>query len=182
MKKFLFKGSVVHLDIDKLESIQHALKAKFVTEVGILGSKSGTRKNITTTKAGVRKAGKNYTAQTNAEIGLLHEKGSLTQHLPRRSFLLFPLQYKAEGLLAIKNKLWGVFTNPNAEQTMPRLKKAYKDLGMLAERIISASFKSGGFGKWKDISDATKKRKKSSAILIDSHQLERSISSRVVNQ
>jgi hypothetical protein len=182
MKKKIFKGGVVKLNIDKLESIQHALKARFVTEVGILGSKAGSRKNITTTKAGVRKAGKNYTAQTNAEIGLLHEKGSLTQHLPRRSFLLQPLQQKAEGLLAIKKKLWEAFTDPKTDQTLPRLHKAYKNLGIMAERIISAAFKSGGFGKWPDITDQTKKRKKSSAILIDSRQLERSISSRVVGQ
>ena len=114
MKKTYFKGNrsgnyvQVKLDTDKLEDIQSALMAKFVTRVGILGSKTD-RHNTITTKQGLHKAGKVSSPKTNAEIGLLHEKGSLTQRIPRRSFLELPLVLKSEGLMAIRNKIWAAF-------------------------------------------------------------------------
>lgn len=179
MKKTIYtKAGVVKFDLDKLEGIQKAFGTKFVAQVGILGSK--------TTRHSATKAGKRVTTQTNAEIGLLHEKGSLSQHLPRRSFLMDPLQYKSKGLMAIKQKLWEVFTSPEKEQTMPRLRKAYTDLGNLAVRIINAAFRTGGFGRWKPSKKIEEYKSRhphatsTPQTLIDSHQLERSIDSRVV--
>lgn len=55
-----------------------------------------------------------------------------------------------------------------------------KDLGFACENAILAAFKSGGFGMWKDIKESTKKRKGSSAILIETNQLRRSVASQVV--
>jgi hypothetical protein len=168
MKKSYFKGlrtgnSVeIKLNTDKLEEIHAALLAKYKARVGILGSKT-ERKERTA---------------TNAAIGLVHEKGSLSRHIPRRSFLELPLVKKSEGLLAIRNKLWEVFIK--GDQTKVRLKKAYFDLGLLATRIIAAAFDSGGFGLWPADSPRTVAKKKSSAILIDTRQLQRSITHDVI--
>ena len=115
---------------------------------------------------------------SNAAIGLLMEKGSVSRHIDRRSFLEMPMVWKSEGLLAIRNKLWEVFTK--GDQTKARLHKAYSDLGMLATRIIAAAFDSGGFGHWKADSAKTIARKGSSATLIDTRQLQRSITHDVI--
>ena len=183
MKKTYFKGLrsgnyvQVKIDTDKLEDIQSALMAKFVTRVGILGSKTD-RMNTITTKQGLHKAGKVASPQTNAEIGLLHEKGSLTQRIPRRSFLELPLVLKSEGLMAVRNKIWAAFIA--GEQTTSKLKAAYTELGHMAERIIAAAFESRGFGHWAPDSAGTIRRKHSDMPLIDSSQLRRSITSDVV--
>jgi hypothetical protein len=157
----------VKLNIDPMEKMRLALATKFVSQVGVLGSKAQGRKSY----------GKGSTP-TNAEIGLVHEKGSMSRNIPRRSFLLFPLQHKAEGLIAIRHMLWKKFLG--GDQSIGSLKMAYTHLGILATRIIHSAFDTGGFGKWQPLSARTIARKKSSAILIDTRQLERSIDSRVV--
>lgn len=166
-------GKVV-MNIDKLEEIRSALKSKYVTQVGILGNKT-SRMQAVTTKAGYHKKGKQASPMTNAEIGLIHEKGSFSRNIPRRSFLLMPLQQKAIGLNKLRAFLWKNFTSGKIN-----LKKAYALLGIGAENVIQKAFQTGGFGKWPDISQVTKDRKKSSAILIDTAQLRRAVSSRVV--
>jgi hypothetical protein len=185
MRKTFSRGNIagsyakITLNTDALDEIQSALASKFKTRVGILGNKT-TRHAVVTTKAGLRKAGRSLVPQTNAEIGLVHEKGSLTLHVPRRSFLEMPLVLKSAGLLAIRNKLWAIFLA--GERTKERLKEAYRNLGLLAERIIQAAFESRGFGKWAPDSDSTQKRKGSDMPLIDSGQLRRAITSDVVNK
>ena len=200
MKKTYFKGNrsgnyvQVKIDTDKLEDIQSALMAKFVTRVGILGSKTdrmATEKgnriygwgDTRTVVAGHKKSRTTQSTKTNAEIGLMHEKGSLSggpggTRIERRSFLEMPLVWKSEGLMAIRNKVWEAFTA--GDQTKARLHKAYKDLGMYAERIIQAAFESNGFGKWKADKASTIARKGSSMTLIDTSQLRASITSDVV--
>ena len=202
MKKTYFKGLrsgnyvQVKIDTDKLEDIQSALMAKFVTRVGILGSKTdrmATEKGnriygwgaTRTIVAGHKKSRTTQSTKTNAEIGLMHEKGSLTggpggTRVERRSFLEMPLVWKSEGLMAIRNKLWEAFTS--GEQTTARLHRAYRDLGIMAEKIIAAAFESGGFGKWKPDAASTISRKGSSRTLVDTSQLRASITSDVVNK
>lgn len=172
-------GGVVRMDIDRMGLIQAAFSSGMHTQVGILGSKAAERHAAgSVRKEGGHSIDKRMTADTNAEIGLIHEKGSYSQHIPRRSFLMDTFTVKAEGLLAIKRKLWMVFVA--GDQTRSALKRAYRDLGILAERMIDAAFQTKGFGRWADIKQSTKDRKKSSGILIDTGQLRRSISSRVV--
>ena len=185
MKKTYFKGLrsgnyvQVKINTDVAEDIKNALMSRMIARVGILGGK--TDRSVTVvTKSGLHKAGKALANQTNADIGLLHEKGSLTMHIPRRSFLEMPLVLKSEGLMAARNKIWEAFTLK--EQTKARLKAAYVQLGHIAENIIQAAFESGGFGKWEPDSDRTRKEKGSNAPLIDTGQLRRSITSDVVEK
>ncbi len=185
MKKTYYKGSradnyvEIKIDTDRLEEIRSALMAKYVTRVGILGSKTQRHPTVTT-RAGIRKAGRGYIPQTNAEIGLLHEKGSLSLRIPRRSFLEMPLVLKSEGLMAIRNKLWSAFIA--GDRTRERLKDAYRNLGLLAERIIQAAFETRGFGHWAPDSPVTIRRKGSEMPLIDTGMLRRSISSDVISK
>jgi hypothetical protein len=170
MKKTFFKGQrtgnsvEIKMNTDKLEDLYSALMAGYIARVGILGSKT-ERKERTA---------------TNAEIGLIHEKGSVTRHIPRRSFLEMPLVLKSEGLLAIRDSLWKVFTS--GDQTKARLKRAYFDLGLIANNIINVAFTSAGFGTWPPDSARTIKKKGSSAPLIDTGQLRRSITHDVIER
>jgi hypothetical protein len=169
MKTFERKGpggSVrVKIDMDQLEEIHNTLLARYVTRVGILGSKTNRR-------------GKAFA--TNAGIGLVHEKGSVSRHIPRRSFLEMPLILKSDELMKSRNELWAFFIQ--GEHTHSRLKTAYKKLGQFAENIVQKAFASGGFGHWAADSIRTIRRKHSSAPLIDTAQLRKSITSDVVNR
>lgn len=158
-------GGQVVLQLDKLTMLQQAIKSRFVTQVGVLGSKTS------------RTEAKD---QTNADIGLLHEKGSLSRGIPRRSFLLMPLQQKSEMLMAVKDQLWDKFLN--GKQTVASLKAAYRDMGLQAEIIIQKAFETAGFGHWAPDSARTIARKHSSKPLIDTGQLRASISSRVASK
>jgi hypothetical protein len=186
MKEAFFKGNrssnyvSIKLNTDKLENIKGALEEHFITRVGILGSKA-SRMNTVTTKSGKHRAGKDMATMTNAEIGLVHEKGSTTRHIPRRSFLEMPLILKSEKLLSIRNKIWEIF-NYAGEESAARLKQAYASLGIAAENIVQSAFASGGFGRWAADKEATIRRKGSSAPLIDTAQLRRSITSDVVSK
>ena len=185
MKKVFFQGNragnyaQVKINTEAVESILQSLDKRFVTRVGILGSKT-MRKKTVTTKKGLHKAGKELAPQTNAEIGLLHEKGSLTKHIPRRSFLEMPLVLKSEGLKAIKDKILRAFVK--GDQTMARWRDAHVELGHMAERIVQAAFETRGFGQWAPDSDRTVAKKHSDAPLIDTGQLRRSITSDVVTK
>jgi hypothetical protein len=185
MKKVIQNGSLagnytrVRIDTDKLENIHNVLMSQFITRVGILGGKT-TRHQTIRTRAGAHKAGRAVVSQTNAEIGLLHEKGSLTQRIPRRSFLEMPLVLKSLGLMSIKLNLWHFFMS--GEHSPARLRDAYVKLGLMAERIIQSAFETRGFGRWAADSEQTIRRKKSDAPLIDTGQLRRSITSDVVDR
>ena len=169
-----FAGGVVKINLEKLENIQSAFASGMRTQVGILGQKAGGRK-VTVYSATDSHKGKTASTMTNAEIGLVHEKGSLSRHIPRRSFLEWPLLLKGRDLLKVKTELWAAF-----EKSEISLKKAYQDLGIRAQQIIQDAFETRGFGNWMPDSDRTILRKHSDQPLIDTGQLRRSVTSRVV--
>jgi len=186
MRKAFNKGSLagnytsVKLNTDALEQVHSALLAKYVTRVGILGGKTN-RTKVVTSRNGMRRAGKSPDVLTNAEIGLIHEKGSASNKIPRRSFLEMPLVLKSAGLLAVRNKLWAVYQG--GPDTKARLREAYVNLGLIAERIIQRAFETRGFGRWAQNKKATIRRKNGSDMpLIDTAQLRRSITSDVVTK
>jgi len=161
---------------DMAEGIHKLVRTHYEVHVGILGHKAG-RNEIVKTKSGKRKENRGHpslNSLTNAELGLIHEKGSLTAKIPPRSFLVKPLKMKEDELKKMSaadlNKLF------KTGKVMLFLKR----IGKSAEKIIQQAFATGGFGMWWSLEASTKARKNSSAILIDSGQLRRSISSRVV--
>ncbi len=149
----------VKADLKKLNNVISGLTQAngVVIKVGILAGKNA------------RDAG-----DTNAGIGLIHEFGSYTKHIPERSFLRMPLKKKSGEMMKEVQRL--IETELVEGDVMPLLKK----IGTVAEGAIGEAFATGGFGAWKPISKATEKRKGTDAILIETSQLQRSITSVVV--
>ena len=137
----------------KLEELNKNLKTKLVTKVGILGNASGRDGGI-----------------TNAEIGAKHEFGSLSEGIPRRSFLNDPLVEKRKDFVKAEAK---IIADNLAE------KNGIKKIFRKAEEIIQQAFATGGFGKWTPLSQKTIDQKGRSSILINTAQLRKSISSEV---
>lgn len=183
--------SQVSLDLSKLEVLQTMFQTKFVAQIGILGSKtnrlepgkgeshSSFKKRVRLQKESIKSG--DASSMTNAEIGLIHEKGSVSRHIPRRSFLEVPLrtQIKTNEIKAIAESILNSLANSISVDTMINV---YKRLGALGERVVLQAFNSKGYGQWPDNSPATIRRKGSSNPLIDTAQLRRSITSRVVTK
>lgn len=153
-------GVTMTKDIDKLLSFQKQLDQKYISEVGVLGSKTN-------------RTGENKNNLSNADIGLLHEKGSVSKRIPARSWLEMPLTVKSKELMVVAKTLIDNMTANN-------IVKSYRILGIKAEEIIQRAFSSRGFGQWVPNSPVTIRRKKSDMPLIDTAQLRKSVSSRVV--
>lgn len=112
----------------------------------------------------------------NAAVGLQHELGSFTKKIPIRSWLRMPLGVSQREI--IRDASYGA----NELIGLGRIAEVLKRLGFACEDAILAAFKSGGFGTWKPISARTAKAKGSTAILIETNQLRRSVASQVVKQ
>lgn len=167
-------GGSLRINLDKLKTIEAELQKRYVTRVGILGDKAHNRKQTVETKTGKRRPGKEPAAVTNAEIGLVHEKGSISRGIPRRSFLLMPLEQKFDKYIgAISASIMQGITTEN-------VKMVYLKMGVFAESLIQRAFATRGFGKWAPNKPATIARKGSDSPLIDTAQLRKSITSTVV--
>ena len=111
----------------------------------------------------------------NPTLGLVHEFGSASHNIPPRSFLRMPLGTQLPDKLSkIGKATW------NALVEQKGVRGALEVLGIAGVQTVEEAFRSGGFGRWQPLKAATVARKGSSAILIDSGQLRRSISSAVV--
>jgi len=144
------------INLKPLEKLQKELKKPVITKVGIMGAK------------------KNRDGKTdNVTIGAVHLFGSFTKGIPIRDWLKMPLLEKKEKLV----KRLALFIR----LLLPKgkIKRIYKLLGIEAEAIIQQSFATRGFGKWKDITQETKDRKGSNAILIDTAQLRKAVISKM---
>lgn len=152
----------VKVDLSKLEGIEKALKSKYKVRVGILGNKAAQKHEDT--------------ELTNYELGAIHEYGSYSAGIPKRSFLLEPL-----------SKMWGAGIIKSSEKFAEllaenRIYSFFRFLGFKGEEIVSDAFSTGGFGKWKPLKPETIKRRKKSKDpkpLTDTGQLARSITSEV---
>jgi hypothetical protein len=152
-KTVVNRGGRVVINTEKLEAIRKALLVKMVAQVGILGSKAGTRKEGHI---------------TNAEVGLIHEKGVRSKNIPRRSFIEDTFSVRRMDLNKVRKAVWKSFT-----EGTKTLNQAYRELGIAGEALIKEAFDTAGFGRW-----APLKRRKGTP-LRDTGQLMRSISSRV---
>lgn len=135
-----------------------ALGKKLVVKVGILaGSKE-------------RDDG-----ESNAEIGLKMEMGSITEHIPARSFLRMPIESHAKELRDYVAKNQGIKDAMLKGDAV----RALKILGLKAEDIIQKAFESRGFGRWAANAPSTIAAKGSSRPLINTSQLRRAVESKV---
>lgn len=155
------KTGTIQIDTTLLEALIKGVDLKLVAKIGILGNKP-------------RKDAK--TEISNAEIGLAHEKGIKSKNLPRRSWLEEPLRdHLSEHFEKLGKKAIERFLQSNYVQ-------AYAELGIVSEIIIQKGFETGGYGKWKPLKESTIRAKGSSAILIETAQLRRSVTSEVVKK
>lgn len=106
-------------------------------------------------------------------IGAAHEYGQGDMH---RSFLRVPFAIKKDELAKIIESQFELGKSGEMDA-----KKALGRIGALASGISKEAFSTQGFGTWADIKPETKKRKKSSAVLIDTGQLSQSITWAVEN-
>ena len=111
--------------------------------------------------------------ESNASIGLVHEFGSYIRHIPERSFIRMPLRKKQGEIVKEVTRLIG-------EHLFQGVRPLLRKVGMVAEGAIGEAFASGGFGSWAPIAKRTEARKGTDAILIETSQLQRSITSKVV--
>ena len=142
-----------------LTNIIKGMKRDYAARVGILGNKNH----------------RGDTTLTNAEIGAVHEFGSLSRNIPKRSFIRMPLEVKLPEWLRRHGEDYFYFAEKGA------LDEFYEGLGLDAEVMIAEAFETGGFGTWQPDSPQTIKRKGSDWILVDKSELRNSISSEVVD-
>jgi hypothetical protein len=115
--------------------------------------------------------------KTNAEIAYMQEFGDSALRIPARSFLKMPLVIKKNfiknNLISNKEKLLGYIARGET-------RIIFAKLGILSERIIQEAFATRGFGQWAPNSPMTIRLKGSDSPLIDTGQLRRSITSKVI--
>lgn len=189
MKKIRSIGRNVKVtfDIEKLLNIRAELAKRYVTRVGVLGQKTNRipqqeGESHERYKLRVKKLQKDSPTQadnegqTNADIGLIHEMGSRSMHIPRRSFLDMPLTMKMPEYAAkFGQDLMKAIDEGN-------LKPAFVNLGIKGEQVVQLAFSSRGFGIWPSNAPYTIAKKGSSQPLIDTAQLRRSITSDVITK
>lgn len=169
----LNKNVTYGLDISKLQEIEKQLGKSMGVRIGILGDRSD-RESIMRNSSGEAVQTGEKSTLTNGDIGAIHEFGSYSANIPKRSFLMMPLELKVPG---IARKLGADFL---AGLTAGNAKTQFKRMGVLFENIVRGAFNTGGYGRWPDIKQSTKDRKGSSRILVDSAQLSGAITSKVI--
>lgn len=109
---------------------------------------------------------------SNPTLGFIHEFGS--GRSPERSWLRMPLSLHLAPLIISRGSRWlESLRTQGAKRTLAFL-------GILAEDVIQEGFATRGYGAWAPNAPATVARKGSSAPLIESAQMRKAVSSRVV--
>lgn len=149
---------MVRKNLDGLKELAAALSGKGKVQVGLFGSKNSRR------EAGT----------TNAELGAIHELGSVSRHIPPRSFLRAPIILQTKEIMKDASS-----EIPNIWQKGGMLAFLVK-VGHAAENAVQQAFASRGFGRWAPNKPATIARKGSDSPLIDTRQLSRAVASRAI--
>lgn len=121
----------------------------------------------------------NKEPKNNPTIGMEHEFGVKVnpwgRETPARSFLRMPLTLELpKKIAAIGAATWKAIIVKRS------LSDGLKSLGIAAEATIQEAFATGGWGRWQPISWVQQMKKRSSAILINSAQMRKSVTSKVV--
>jgi len=156
------KKSRVKFDDSKLQAILKKVttdKAKGV-RIGILGSGQAREDGL-----------------TNAEVGSIHEFGSFSKGIEKRSFLKDTITIKKK---EIRHAIVGEIKDVSVGKKTKTL--ALARIGLVIEGFVIDSFNTGGFGKWAKLSLKTiaQKTKNSTKILVDTSSLKNSITSKVI--
>lgn len=107
---------------------------------------------------------------TIIQIGAVHEYGEPSKGIPRRSFLRMPFRVNRDSLNRSIARQYKAVTN--GEKSVDA---GLNMIGAIAANTSKQAFQTQGFGNWQDIEDATKERKGSSRVLVDTRLLSGSI-------
>ncbi len=151
--------SVVEGDFSILEKLVEELGKSHFVDIGVLGDE-GHKIHPDS-------------EDTIAQIGAKHEFGVLSEKLPKRSFILMPIQSRQKQIQLQVEK------GMDEKIAKGDIEGIFKDIGIAAEAAIQESFETGGFGQWRPLAARTIAAKGSSAILIDRGFLRKAITSRV---
>lgn len=110
----------------------------------------------------------------NPSLGAVHEFGDPKHNIPERSFLRMPLITQLGKLIMSQG------ANVLHVLRVRGARRLLGWIGALGEDVVQESFATRGWGQWPALKMATIRRKKSSAVLIESAQMRRAVSSRVV--
>lgn len=138
------KKPSVKFQTTQLQVIASSLKklddAKYRIQVGIFGDKASRPMDA-------------QQGMTNAEVGFIHEMGSVTRNIPRRSFLLdtFTLhgQELTQELAPVVQTLF----------KKGRIDEYLKAASLAATNLVDKAFETGGWGAWPKDSYLTIMRK-----------------------
>jgi hypothetical protein len=160
---------MVRMDLTVMENAREKFRGSSGAraEVGLFASKASRGK-----PSEAPKLVKDKKTLTNPALGLIHEFGSTKKNIPERSWLRMPLINRLFSEVKGVNWIYIILT-----KGMPF---ALALLGAKAEVVIHKAFRTRGFGIWPILKKATILRKGHSAILIETTQMEKAISSRVV--
>lgn len=172
------KGPGLEYDFTGLSNFVRLMdtSGQLVVKVGIFGNKNarGITSSDKAGKSGLRKVIKGSASTlTNAELGLIHELGSVERGIPPRSFLRMPIAQKSKEILA------DAFKGAPALMAEGKIRMILARLGIACEKAVQMAFATRGFGNWQPDAPATARKKGSNAPLIDTAQLRRSVASQV---
>ena len=171
-EKRFSSGSRIRVNSDVAKKLSKALSKKFFARVGVLGKRSAREDE-----------NGNQSELSNADIGFVHEKGSLSRNIPRRSFLEVPLVQNIRKVARI-GKIIKADLEASVDlgtDTTNAWYIAHRHLGIFGEQVVQNAFEVRGPG-WQPNSPVTIAKKGSDSPLIDTAQLRRSISSDVVER
>jgi len=148
------------MNLSGFDSTMKKLRGKYVTRIGILGD-SDARPD----------------GESNATIGLIQEFGSISGNIPPRSFLRMPIMNN-------KGKIFAMLTQATSKSLIEqgKIEEIYKRIGAIAQGIVIKAFGTRGYGKWAPNAPFTIAKKGSSAPLIDTAELSKSITYEVVKR
>ena len=187
----------VFKDLDGVYAMGKTLQAladgNFHVQVGIFGDSArdkaaapGEYAKNKPKKSTIKSAGAGEL--TNAQIGFIHEMGSSSRGIPRRSFLWDTLRDRGAALMSIMHSAAENLFKPGMAEIAAggeagsasgegKVMKFLKQAGLAAENLVQMAFQTGGFGKW--IPTKNIKSKGTHLTLVETHQLRQSIASRV---
>ena len=127
------------MNITELNVIQESLKkmadSNYHIQVGIFGEKSSR----STKSQGV----------TNAEIGFIHEMGSVIRNIPRRSFLWDTFTFHGKMLMnSLKGDVEVLFKRGKVDEYLKRC-------GIEATNLVIKAFETSGWGRWAPLQSGT---------------------------
>ncbi len=154
------QSRIVKGDFTLLNNFARGMSKDYAVRVGIFGNKSSRK-------------GEGHI--TNPELGAIHEFGTKDGRIPPRSFLRMPIEKEAKKIVA------STINASLKDMAHGKIRTVLVKLGIACENAVQRAFSTHGFGNWPPDAPSTIAGKKSSSPLIDTGQLRRSITSKVVS-